>query len=82
MLISFCSTELIGNTDDDDSDIVFDEDDETVDERSKKKKNNKFENIFASADEFASILEEEGNSAYAPGSSNAMMNKDKAGKFK
>lgn len=63
--------------DDDDSDIVFD--DEEVEGNKDKKM--KFENIFASADEFAALLEEEGSSKYAPGSSNAVANKEKAGKL-
>lgn len=59
-----------------------DEDDEEGDNYKKnKKKKEKFGSVFASADEFASLLEDEGSSKYAPGSSNSLMNKDKAGKF-
>lgn len=47
--------------------------------KSNKKKKDKFESVFASADEFASLLEDEGNSKRAPGSSNTLLNKDKAG---
>ncbi|KAK5639787.1 hypothetical protein RI129_010598 [Pyrocoelia pectoralis] len=63
--------------DDDDSEILFDSDDEES-QSSRKKKKNDTSSLFASAEEFASILEEEGTSKIAPGSSNAWSNKDNA----
>ncbi|KAJ8976913.1 hypothetical protein NQ317_014085 [Molorchus minor] len=73
--------ELIGGLDDDDDeDIEFLEDDV-----SKKSKKNKFKkngedlsSLFASAEEFATLLEEEGSSKVKPGGSNVYSNKDKA----
>lgn len=76
--------ELINVSDDDGSDIVFDSDDDDR-EGSKKSKSNKLnlkddiQSMFASADEFAMLLEEEGNSGTKPGSSSAFENKDNAG---
>lgn len=37
--------------------------------------------LFASADEFATMLEDEGSSKVKPGGSNAFSNKDNARKF-
>ncbi|XP_022915981.2 CCAAT/enhancer-binding protein zeta [Onthophagus taurus] len=77
--------ELIGDLDDDDlSDMVFDSEDEDDGGKKEKKKINKkkgddLDGIFASAEEFASLLEDEGNSKRAPGGSSAVSNKDKAG---
>lgn len=71
-------------SDDEDSDIVFDSDDDDP-KASKKSKSNKLDlkgdiqSMFASADEFAMLLEDEGNSGTKPGSSSAFENKDNAG---
>lgn len=64
------------------SDILFDSDEDESELKGKKNKNikkGKFDSIFASADEFASMLEDEGASKNAPGSSNQYANQDKAG---
>jgi len=73
--------ELIGLSDDDEgSDIVFDSEDETepVTKTKNKKKKDDIASLFASAEEFASLLEDEGGSKVAPGSSEAWSNKDHA----
>lgn len=71
--------DLSEDIDDDDEDIVFSDDEELNNKMKQKlKKNKSLNSLFASADEFASILEEEGSSKIAPGSSNAFANKDKA----
>lgn len=85
-------------TDEDNSDADFedefeDEDDEmnnsdisSEQEQSKKngkkKKANTSGSLFASAEEFASILEDEGSSKAKPGSSHAVSNKDNASKYR
>ncbi|XP_065161125.1 CCAAT/enhancer-binding protein zeta-like [Atheta coriaria] len=83
--------ELLGDLSDgdDDEELFLDEDDEddimldTKSSKSKKsakaKKKTNTGSIFASADEFASLLEDEGNSKVAPGSSQQFANTDKAG---
>ena len=73
---------LDGLDDDEMSDIVFDSDEESDGAKKPKRKNKKgkeLNSIFASADEFAALLEEEGASGKAPGTSSAYSNKDKAG---
>ncbi|KAF2904304.1 hypothetical protein ILUMI_01869 [Ignelater luminosus] len=66
--------------DEEGSDIVFDseDDDEKETPKKKRKKNDDVASLFASAEEFASLLEDEGSSNRAPGSSNAWANKDNA----
>lgn len=74
---------------DNDEDIEFlsdSEDEDKLDNKKKKslkKKSSKddISTLFASAEEFASLLEDEGSSKQKPGSSNVMQNKDKASKF-
>ncbi|XP_064211688.1 CCAAT/enhancer-binding protein zeta [Tribolium castaneum] len=69
---------LLGDLDDDeDEEVVFD-DEEPKSAKSKKKKSKDTNSIFASAEEFASLLDDEGSSKIAPGSSNALSNKDNA----
>ncbi|XP_076272674.1 nucleolar complex protein 1 [Rhynchophorus ferrugineus] len=73
-------------SDNDDEDIEFLSDSEDGDKSDKKnkksikKKGNKddISALFASAEEFASLLEDEGSSKQKSGSSNVMQNKDKA----
>lgn len=80
-----CLLELIRDLDDDEmSDIVFDSDDEeNTSSKKGKKKQPKLDlsSVFASAEEFASILEDEGSSFAAPGTSNVISNKDNASKY-
>lgn len=66
--------------DEDASDIVFDSEDDDEEETPKKKQKKKDDitSLFASAEEFASLLEDEGSSNRAPGSSNTWANKDNA----
>lgn len=78
-------SDLINFSDDDNaSDIVFDSDDEneTASKKNKasKVKGDDIKALFASADEFATLLEDEGSSMVAPGGSNVYANKDNAGK--
>ncbi|KAK9877934.1 hypothetical protein WA026_020157 [Henosepilachna vigintioctopunctata] len=79
-----------GLDDDDDEDLSFDDgededslfDDNDVDTgKNKKSKKNKkgMESIFASADEFASLLDEEGISKKKSGGANTLSNLDQAG---
>lgn len=65
--------------DDDDDEIIFGSDDETT--KQKKKSKSDLNTLFASAEEFASLLDDEGSSKRAPGGSNAFSNKDKACKY-
>lgn len=67
------------DNDDDDEEVVFDE--EPKPKKLKKSKSKDTQTIFASAEEFASLLDDEGSSKIAPGSSNALSNKDNASKF-
>ncbi|KAF5287326.1 hypothetical protein FQR65_LT02199 [Abscondita terminalis] len=73
--------ELI-DEDDDFSDLEFnsnsDEDEDLPVVNDSKKKKKDAVPVFASAEEFASLLEEEGASKIAPGGSNAWANKDNA----
>lgn len=67
-------------TDDDDEEIEF-LNEEKSDKRQKnkfKKKGGDLKSLFASADEFASLLEDEGQSKVKPGGSNVFANKDNA----
>lgn len=66
--------------------MMFDSDEESnrntgPKKSSKKKKNGDLGSLFASAEEFASILEDEGSSGIAPGGSNVVSNKDNSSKF-
>ncbi|CAH0547490.1 unnamed protein product [Brassicogethes aeneus] len=85
--------DLIGDLDDDDEEIEFgdsEDDNDDNEETSNKKKiknvkkkvkkldKNDITSLFASADEFASILEDEGSSKIKPGGSNAVSNTDNA----
>ncbi|KAJ8925033.1 hypothetical protein NQ315_001204 [Exocentrus adspersus] len=73
--------ELIGDLDDDDEeDIDFIEDDSPVKGKKNKlkKPGDDISSLFASADEFATLLEDEGGSQVKPGGSNAFSNKDNA----
>lgn len=75
--------EDLGEDDDDDlSDMSFNSDEEQ-DEKSKTKRSKPFtsDSIFASAEEFASLLEDEGGSKIKPGSSNVVANRDNARKY-
>lgn len=69
--------------DDDLSDMSFDSDDDQEEKpkKSKHKKPTSSDSLFASAEEFASLLEDEGSSKVAPGGSNAVANKDNARKL-
>lgn len=75
--------ELIGDLgDDDEEDIDFIEDDKpTKGKKNKYKGNGDITSLFASADEFATLLEDEGSSKVKPGSSNVYSNKDNASKY-
>lgn len=70
--------------DDDDGSIdMFGDDDDDEDNvmsfnKKNKKKAKGGKSVFASAEEFAHLLEEEGSSKVAPGSSNQVQNSDKA----
>lgn len=80
-MIYFLILELIGDLGDDDGeDIDFKEEDRDVLKKIKKNKND-LNTLFASADEFASILDDEGSSKVAPGSSRVLSNKDNASKI-
>jgi ribosome biogenesis protein MAK21 len=61
--------------DDDEEEIVFDEEDKR---KLKKMKSDDVTSIFAAAEEFASLLDDEGASKIAPGGSNQFSNKDNA----
>lgn len=66
-----------------DEDMPFDSDDDQEEKpkiKGGKKKSFASESVFASAEEFASMLEDEGGSKIAPGGSNAVSNKDNARK--
>lgn len=67
--------------DEENSDIVFDSDEEVSDRKSKKKLKDDVSSLFASAEEFASLLEDEATSTVAPGGANTWANKDKASTF-
>lgn len=73
--------------DDDLSDVSFDSDGEDINDKTnknkkfKKKKSGDDGSLFASAEEFASLLEDEGQSSIAPGGSNVVSNKDNASKY-
>ncbi|KAB0791949.1 hypothetical protein PPYR_13910 [Photinus pyralis] len=69
--------EEVFNEDDDDSEILFDSEEEESESKHKKAKK-ETSSLFASAEEFASMLEEEGAAKTAPGSSNAWSTKDNA----
>lgn len=79
--------ELIDDLEDDElSDIVFESDEESDPETEKirkslKKKQGDLGSLFASAEEFASILEDEASSGLISGSSNTVSNKDNSSKF-
>lgn len=85
----FVFPDAIGDDMDDDdlSDIAFDSDGEDTNDRNnknkkfKKKKSGDEGSLFASAEEFASLLEDEGQSNIAPGGSNVVSNKDNASKY-
>lgn len=47
----------------------------------KKKQKGDITSLFASADEFATLLEDEGQSKVKPGGSNVFANKDNARKY-
>lgn len=85
-VVNIIFADLIDGLDDDDlSDISFESDEEEEEEETGNKKGSKRRaagnhSIFASAEEFASILEDEGSSRIAPGSSNVVSNKDNASK--
>lgn len=79
--------DLVNDLSDDEEDMEFLSDSEEEEQSSSKKSLKKFKkkvkkddisSLFASAEEFASLLEDEGSSKYKPGSSNVMENKDKA----
>lgn len=84
---NFLFSDFINDLDDDDaSEIEFNEsDEEDMEDEPKKKKSKKWQvkgddikSLFASADEFASILDEEPD--FMAGTSHAVSNKDKAGR--
>lgn len=81
-----CISELIDDLEDDElSDIVFESDEESNEKpkqirKSLKQKKGDIGSLFASAEEFASILEDEGTSGVVSGSSNAVSNKDNSSK--
>lgn len=68
---------------DDLSDVSFDAADESEEPKrnGNKRKRPSSDSIFASAEEFASLLEDEGSSKIRPGGSNAVANKDNARKY-
>lgn len=70
-------------TDDEDEDMEFlDEVTPTKNGKSKlKKKGGDSTSLFASAEEFATLLEDEGQSKVKPGGSNVFANKDNARKY-
>lgn len=77
--------ELIEGLGDDNVDeMVFDSDIDESEAKSKKKfkKRADINSVFASAEEFASLLDDEGNNSKMAGSSNALSNKDNAGILK
>lgn len=57
-------------------------DDEQVKKKGKTKKKKGDTSLFASAEEFATLLEDEGQSKIKPGGSNVFANKDNARKPK
>lgn len=74
---------LAGLTDYEDEDMEF-LDDEKPTKKGKnilKKKVGDITSLFASADEFATLLEDEGQSKVKPGGSNVFANKDNARKY-
>lgn len=81
--------DLLENLDDDDSDIEFNDSEEENSEKDiskkninksfKKNKSDDLGSLFASADEFASILDEEPD--FMAGTSHAVLNKDLARKL-
>lgn len=87
MTINIFVLELIDDLDDDElSDIVFESDDESNQKvekirKSLKKKQGDLGSLFASAEEFASILEDEGSSGVISGTSNTVSNKDNSSKY-
>ncbi|CAH1979934.1 unnamed protein product [Acanthoscelides obtectus] len=62
----------------DDFDEESDEDDEMVTKSPKSKRKGDTSSLFASAEEFATLLEDEGSSKVKPGGSNAFANMDNA----
>lgn len=77
-------SELLRDLDDDNmSDIVFESHENKDDIKIKKKlkKKGDINSIFASAEEFASILDDEGTSSKTSGTLDALYNKDNAGTF-
>lgn len=77
--------ENVLDEDDELSDMSFNSDDDDDQQKQKSKSKNSrvtsSDSIFASAEEFASLLEDEGSSHIAPGGSNAIANKDNACKY-
>ncbi|XP_044748436.1 CCAAT/enhancer-binding protein zeta [Coccinella septempunctata] len=73
--------DLLKDLDDDDDEEIMFSDDELKDKTKKNsKKNKKNESVFAPAEEFAELLEDEGSSYGKPGSSNTLSNNDKSHK--
>lgn len=69
-------------SDDNEEEIEFlDEDIPKKNKKGKLRKKGGISSIFASADEFATLLEEEGISKQKPGGSNAVLNADNSRKF-
>lgn len=77
----FISDLLADLTDDDEGELEF-LDDEPNKKAKLKKKSGELSSLFASADEFATLLEDEGQSKVKPGGSNVFANKDNARKYK
>lgn len=73
---------LAGLTDDEDEDMEFlDEGKPNKKGKSQLKKKSDIKSLFASAEEFATLLEDEGQSKVKPGGSNVFANKDNARKY-
>lgn len=70
-------------SEEDDEAIDFSDEEEPSSKQNKKLKNKgDIMSNFASAEEFATLLEDEGSSKVKPGGSNVFDNKDNAGKLK
>lgn len=67
-------------TDEDEDEIEFLDEDKPVNKKTKNKflKKGTLSSVFASADEFATLLEDEGQSKVKPGGSNVFANRDNA----
>lgn len=79
----FFALDLLQDLEDDDEEIVFSDEEEEEEDDKKKSRNNKKKNksVFAPAEEFAQLLEDEADAIGKPGSLNTLSNKDKSRKF-